>query len=275
MSDEKQRDWDTWVDYAVYSYNSGRHSTVLLSPNELMMERRLRAPNVLLRATSVTEAGGLVQQHQKLLTTLKEAHKFAERARRVRRKRDFEPGDRVWMFRPPRDPKASKFVHQWLGPLRVIEDAGYENFLVEREYDGENDEQFIAHVSFLATHRQPMWEKQTKMTRRQTRLYAQRLVPVKTVVPGRSTKRRAIAMTRERAINVDGKRLVEFRRRHRRSRAGQYVLEYQLRPMRTGHEAEHRDNTDTYGGQWFSVAEYDERFSHGKIVEGLEVDGGV
>ncbi|OWZ08713.1 Cyclic AMP-dependent protein kinase [Phytophthora megakarya] len=79
-SDERQRDWDTWVDYAVYSYNSGRHSTVMLSPNELMMGRRLRAPNELLRATMVTEAGDLVKHHEKLLSSLKEAHECAERA---------------------------------------------------------------------------------------------------------------------------------------------------------------------------------------------------
>eukprot|EP00644_Phytophthora_capsici_P014959 jgi/Phyca11/131662/e_gw1.109.31.1 len=41
MNDEKQCDWDAWVDFAVYSYNSGKHSTVALSPNELMMGRKL------------------------------------------------------------------------------------------------------------------------------------------------------------------------------------------------------------------------------------------
>ncbi|ETP46517.1 hypothetical protein F442_07248, partial [Phytophthora nicotianae P10297] len=53
---EDQNDWDNWVDFAVYAYNSGKHSTVALSPNELMMGRRLRPPNELLRRTSVMEA---------------------------------------------------------------------------------------------------------------------------------------------------------------------------------------------------------------------------
>ncbi|KAE9021932.1 hypothetical protein PR001_g11782 [Phytophthora rubi] len=37
MSDERQREWDVWADFAVYAYNSGQHSTVMLSPNELMI----------------------------------------------------------------------------------------------------------------------------------------------------------------------------------------------------------------------------------------------
>ncbi|KAE8952704.1 hypothetical protein PR001_g33177, partial [Phytophthora rubi] len=40
MNDDRQHDWDTWVDFAVYAYNSAQHSTVKLSPNELMMGRR-------------------------------------------------------------------------------------------------------------------------------------------------------------------------------------------------------------------------------------------
>eukprot|EP00644_Phytophthora_capsici_P008852 jgi/Phyca11/102255/e_gw1.6.105.1 len=55
MQEESQRDWHRWVDFAVYAYNSGQHSTVKLSPNELMMDRRLRSPNDLLRKLDVTE----------------------------------------------------------------------------------------------------------------------------------------------------------------------------------------------------------------------------
>eukprot|EP00644_Phytophthora_capsici_P016999 jgi/Phyca11/129340/e_gw1.83.32.1 len=41
MNTEEQHDWDVWVDFATYAYNSGQHSTVKLSPNELMMGRKL------------------------------------------------------------------------------------------------------------------------------------------------------------------------------------------------------------------------------------------
>lgn len=71
MNDEKQRDWDVWIDFAVYAYNSGQHSTVMLSPNELRMGRRLRNPNDLLRTASVTEAGPLTEYHERLLTAVR------------------------------------------------------------------------------------------------------------------------------------------------------------------------------------------------------------
>jgi hypothetical protein len=40
MNADSQKDWDIWVDFALYAYNSGRHATVLLSTNELMMGRK-------------------------------------------------------------------------------------------------------------------------------------------------------------------------------------------------------------------------------------------
>ncbi|OWZ14647.1 hypothetical protein PHMEG_00011845 [Phytophthora megakarya] len=95
---------------------------------------------------------------------MRSSHECAERARRreqerqaryynrrkVRNKRSFRVGDRVWMYRPPRGPKATKFVHAWVGPMKIIDEVGYENFLLERE-DGEHKEQVVANVSFGAT----------------------------------------------------------------------------------------------------------------------------
>eukprot|EP00644_Phytophthora_capsici_P003712 jgi/Phyca11/40958/gw1.82.120.1 len=146
MQEESQKDWNLWVRFATYAYNSARHSTVLLTPNELMMGRRLRAPNELLRRTEVTEAGELSAYHARLLEALERSRKCAELARtreqerqaryynrNARARREFHSGDRVWMYNPPRGPKATKFVHQWMGPLRIVEPAGYDNFLLERE----------------------------------------------------------------------------------------------------------------------------------------------
>eukprot|EP00644_Phytophthora_capsici_P007162 jgi/Phyca11/112333/e_gw1.22.482.1 len=167
MNAGEQRDWDRWISFACVCIQFWRHSTVALSPNELMMGRRLRSPNELLRATSRREAGELSELHQKLVQAMRESHACAERARereqerqaryyarKVKRKRDFKPGDYVWMFKPPRGPRASKFVHQWMGPLRIIEPAGHDKFLLERE-DGEDAVRLIAHVSFLVSYHHP------------------------------------------------------------------------------------------------------------------------
>ncbi|KAG3072927.1 hypothetical protein PI125_g22375 [Phytophthora idaei] len=73
----------------------------------------------------------------------------------MREKRAFKAGDRVWMHRPPRGPQATKFVHPWVGPMKIVEDAGYDNFLLQREDGDQTGEQIIAHVSFLITYHYP------------------------------------------------------------------------------------------------------------------------
>eukprot|EP00644_Phytophthora_capsici_P005883 jgi/Phyca11/70617/gw1.2.423.1 len=146
MQDETQKDWNLWVKFAAYAYNSAKHSTVKLTPNELMMGRKLRAPNELLRRTEVTEAGKLSEYHEKLLEALEQGRRCAEIAqvreqerqakfynRNTRKRREFRAGDRVWSYQPPRGPRATKFVHQWVRPLRILEPAGYENYLLKRE----------------------------------------------------------------------------------------------------------------------------------------------
>ncbi|GMF56253.1 unnamed protein product [Phytophthora fragariaefolia] len=77
MYEDELRDWDVWLDFDVYAYNSGQNTTVKLSPSELMMGRRLRTPNELLRATNVTEAGEMSSYHQRLL----DAKKNSQRSR--------------------------------------------------------------------------------------------------------------------------------------------------------------------------------------------------
>jgi hypothetical protein len=108
MAEEGQHDWELWVKFAVYAYNSARHSTVLLTPNELMVGRKLRAPGELLRQMAVTEAGDLKDYHDKLLKAMATSRECVERARvweqtrqakyynrQVRGQRPWQIGDRV------------------------------------------------------------------------------------------------------------------------------------------------------------------------------------
>jgi hypothetical protein len=258
----------------------------------------------------VTEAGGLVRHHEKLLVMLKESNECAEVARereqrrqaryynrRTRKKREFQAGDRVWMFRPPRGPKASKFVHQWVGPLRIVESAGYENFLLEREDDGGEREQFIAHVSFLVTYRYPATlldkaasdfieqldhedavedEDDEPAPRAAVRAAT---APSDAASSRRGKKRTTAAVGGAAATTADEEVLVELRRRRRRNKAGQYVLEYNVRSLadyrRWRSREEAANGGDDNGGRWLSISEYDELFNRGKVVEDLTVDEGV
>lgn len=303
MQDESQRDWDVWVDFAVYAYNSGRHSTVLLSPNELMMGRKLRMPNELLRSAAVSEAGDLTAYHQRLIAAMKASHECAERARvkeqerqaryynrKAKKSRDFNVGDRVWLFKPPKGPKASKFVHAWMGPMRISEPAGYENYLLEREDQDEAGERFLAHVSFLTTYHYPTpvlaaaaaditaqleYEDAAGRTSNGTAAgttSAATTAPVQTATAGSSGKRSGTAVARPAGEEESSTRLVEFRRRRRRNRAGQYVLEYELRPTRTDqHPARSRAGVS----QWVSIADYERLFGNDRVVEDSIFEEGV
>ncbi|GMF42572.1 unnamed protein product [Phytophthora fragariaefolia] len=98
MQNDDQADWNLWVKFAVHMYNSARHSTVAISPNELMMGRRLRAPNELLRRTELTEAGELTTYHAQLMKAMDRSHECAERARRREQERQARVTPRVALW---------------------------------------------------------------------------------------------------------------------------------------------------------------------------------
>eukprot|EP00644_Phytophthora_capsici_P009218 jgi/Phyca11/131451/e_gw1.106.57.1 len=162
---------------------------------------------------------------------MKESHKCADIARQREQERqakyynrktkkmyDFKPGDRVWLFRPPRGPKASKFVHSWIGPTKIVEPAGYDNFLIRREdLDGQG-ELIIAHVSFLVKYHHP-GQFTTTLGETTTATTA----TVSTITAGRVPKRANRTATNENEPGEQRGMLVELRRRRRRNAAGQYV----------------------------------------------------
>ncbi|KAG3056469.1 hypothetical protein PI125_g25560 [Phytophthora idaei] len=99
---------------------------------------------------------------------MEKSYERAERAKRkkqvrqakyynrgARQRRTFAVGGLVWVYKPPRGRKASKFVHQWMDPMRIVEFAGYENYLLEREDKNSARETMLAHVSFLVSCHYP------------------------------------------------------------------------------------------------------------------------
>ncbi|KAE8980862.1 hypothetical protein PR002_g23987 [Phytophthora rubi] len=235
MTEENQTDWELWVKYAVYAYNSARHSTVALTPNELMMGRKLKSPNELMLPREAAEA---VAAKQRVC-------------------------------------RAS--ACQGAGSAgKVLQSARYENFLVRREDKTGKPEEFIAHASFLVTyHCSAEWlataaedlaiELEDESTATAERIVEARPTAVRaTQAPidaaaAAEKKRRRRAVAREDAVQDSSTRLVERRRRRRRNRAGQYVMEYELETERRGGERAER--------RWVSIAEYEQLFNDGRVVE--------
>jgi len=162
---EEQKDWDNWMPCALYAYNGARHTTTGYSPNELLMGRRLRAPNELLRASGVTQIGTWASYHRQLVKHMAKANEIAQQAaardqdrrarfynHRVRSNAKFEAGDLVWVLKPPRGKGVTKLAHQWMGPARVLGDAGFDNLGIIRLDD---QEEMVAHCSFLTSYHGP------------------------------------------------------------------------------------------------------------------------
>ncbi|GMF54435.1 unnamed protein product [Phytophthora fragariaefolia] len=191
------------------------------------------------------------------------------------------------MFRPPRGPTATKFVHPWAGPMRIIDVTGCDNFLTEREDTAEGRVLFIAHVSFLATYHQPeaILAQAAADIEAQLEYESQPEGEVDAEAPRETTEATAAAMhavttkrtgkrpyqagDAEDAWERQSEKLVELRRRQRRNKAGHYVLEYELQPVRPTPGAPNSDK------QWVSIIEYDELFEHDRVVEDSGFEEGV
>lgn len=182
----------------------------------------------------------------------------------------------------------AKFVHQWIGPLRIVEPAGFENFLVEREDQNEDVERFIAHVSFLISYHYPVDLLQRVAVDIEVQLEheaqldtgddepaadtitAPATAAVQAAAGGRGTKRPRQTVAREITWRDTGEQVVELRRRRRRNQAGHYVLEFELRPARCSGRGASEDER-----LWVSLSEYEQLFTSGRVVEDSKGEEGV
>lgn len=92
--------------------------------------------------------------------------------------------------------------------------------------------------------------------------------PVHAATATGSTKRTRRTVTNERTEERASGPVVELRRRRRRNAAGQYILEYEVRPARS---EEPRDYNGTSGGnsdrKWLSLEEYEQQFQRDGVVK--------
>jgi hypothetical protein len=165
--DEGQDDWDDFVPCALYAYNSSPHATHGFQPNALMLGRKLRSPAALLRRSRLVHPHRKLEAyHEALLQDLKTARELAAVALQKEQARQamyynrrnilphapFRPDQLVWVYRPARGPKITKFGHRWRGPSQVVEAAGYDNYLVRMLETGK---ELVTHCSFLLFYYYP------------------------------------------------------------------------------------------------------------------------
>jgi len=196
-------------------------------------------------------------------------------------------GDRVWLFSPPRGPKATKFVHPWMGPLRIVEDVGYESYLLRRHDKTGKPEDVVTHASFLTSYKaSSTWLEQAaadltaELADEESDVVGIAVSSARAAVRSAAGKgpaavragdkrRRTMPPTRATQREHQSGRLVESRRRRRRNKAGQYVIEILLQPAGAAVGDGPRQ------ARWVSIAEFDELFDADKVVEDLGVEEGV
>jgi hypothetical protein len=249
---------------------------------------------------AVTEAVDLRTYHNTLIEAMGRSRDCAERARakeqrrqakyydrQVRRRREWQVGDLVWLFSPPRGPKATKFVHPWMRPLRIVEDVGYENYLLRRRDKTRKPKDIVAHASFLTSYKASSTWLEQAAADLTTELAAEESDDVGVEIPSAgaavrsaagkgssavragSKRRRSKPTAREGQREHQSARLVDARRRRRRNKAGQYILEILLQPAGAAAGDEPRQS------RWVSISEYDELFDAGKVVKDLGFEEGV
>jgi len=152
---QHHRDWDDWLPYAVFAYNSSRQASTGYSPFYLLhgYEPRLMSdpkdPN---RKTTVAE-------HYERLHQAREAAVQATRQAQEGQKRqydkgryeqEFNVGDMVWVHRQRGYiGQTTKLRHPYEGPWRILSREGSLNYVVSRTDAKQRRQRDLVHVSRL------------------------------------------------------------------------------------------------------------------------------
>jgi hypothetical protein len=128
---EDQSNWDEWVPYAVYVYNTSTHTSTGYTPFELVYGFKSAMPSALQANRSVqygyddfaTELRGRLQTGHRIarkrLTAAKEKSK--EQYDRASKRPSFHVGDKVLLYdETVRRGRSKKLCSQWLGTYEII-----------------------------------------------------------------------------------------------------------------------------------------------------------
>jgi hypothetical protein len=187
--------------------------------------------------------------------------------RKARGEYQFEERQLVWVYQPPRGPGITKLRHQWLGPCRVMESAGYDNFRVKR-LDGQGE--LLAHMSLLLPFNAPASTMDAAAADLEHEWFEGLPAPASgsteeagATAPARVARARwePEAFLRRTAGGVFFK---EYGRRVRRNPAGRYEVELDVEVL-SGRAAGER--------RWLTLEEYEQLWVDGRDV-GDDVENG-
>lgn len=128
---EDQRDWDLWIPYATFVFNTTPHSATGFTPHELMFGRKPNIPGILQKTPNPlynhdeyahelkSRLQSSYEKAKEQLIKNKEKHK--EHYDQKVNFKLFQPGDKVLLFDETlRRGRSQKLQTQWRGPYEVI-----------------------------------------------------------------------------------------------------------------------------------------------------------
>jgi len=129
---EDQTDWDAWVPFATYVYNTTHHSATGYTPFELLFGRLSTLPSALKKPPSpqynhedyVAELRGRLQTvhqqaHKKLIESKDKSKEYYDKRAKPTK---LQVGDKVLLFdETVRRGRSRKLSAQWIGPYTITE----------------------------------------------------------------------------------------------------------------------------------------------------------
>lgn len=141
--DEDQSNWDEWLSYAMFTYNTTPHTATGYTPYELVFGRQAELPTSLRLAPQpdYTYDRYAHELKQRLRSTnviardtinnrkLRSKQHYDKRATDIK----FKPGDRVLLRDDTvRRGRAKKLTPSWIGPYTVIQSHANENYTIKK-----------------------------------------------------------------------------------------------------------------------------------------------
>jgi len=140
---EDQTDWDEWLPYAMFTYNTTPHSATKFTPFELMYGHQATLPTALTKQPKQTYSyedyaqelrerlratNQLAKEHLK-----QEKEKAKQQYDKAINKRTFQIGDKVLLYdETVRRGRSKKLEPQWIGPYVIIEKNNDLNYTIKR-----------------------------------------------------------------------------------------------------------------------------------------------
>ena len=163
----KQKDWDQFIPYALFAYNTSRHELNKFSPYYMLFGRE---PEYMTQAMVRTDSDTFLsvgKWPRKIIRRIRRAHEIAKRNQRVINNRyeiasmakgpkEFAIGDMVLMkYMIPPQEGSQKFQEQWHGPYEVLEKLAPVTYRIAiPSRDKRRTLSYILHVNRLRKYEQ-------------------------------------------------------------------------------------------------------------------------